>query len=80
MYQFTPLMKVTLESGVRATANLVRREQRLKVLQEAMKVVEGPVQNCELRVFIVKTWYWLSKIALRYWCRTFVIFPKPKTC
>lgn len=53
MYGFTSSQKVPSENGVRDNADSVRRERRMTILQEAMKVVAEPLQKCELKEFIV---------------------------
>lgn len=57
-------MMVLLESGICVTSDSMRREQRMRVLREAMKLVVGPLQEGELKGFIVKTrelveWKWV---------------------
>lgn len=47
---------VPLENGVRVSVDLEWRERRMKVLYEAMNVVEGPLQKRELNDFVEKTW------------------------
>lgn len=52
MYSFPSSTTVPLESGLRVTANSVGRYRRMRVLQEALKEVVEPVQNCELKIFL----------------------------
>lgn len=52
---FTLLMTVPLESGVRNTVDLERKERWMRVLYKAMKVVGGHLQKFELRWFLAKT-------------------------
>lgn len=49
------MMKVLLESVVKATADSVEREWRMTVLYEDMKVVVRPLQKCVLKVLVMKT-------------------------
>lgn len=55
VYLLTLWMKVLLNCGVRAFSDLVRREQGMRGLQEATKVVVRPLQEYELSAFLVKT-------------------------
>lgn len=55
LYGVASSMTVMLESGVRDTADLVLREQRMRLLHEALKVVKLPPKNCELRVLLGNT-------------------------
>lgn len=47
-YGFTSSTTVSLESGVQITADSVGRERRMRILQEALKALEGPLQKCKL--------------------------------
>lgn len=49
MYGFTSSMTVPSESSILVTADLERRKRRMRVHQKAMKVVMGPLQDCELK-------------------------------
>lgn len=49
------MMMVALKSGVRATADTVGIEGRIRVFQKAIKVIVEPPQKHELQGFTVST-------------------------
>lgn len=48
-------MTVPMKSGVCVTADSVRREERMRVVLEAMNAVVSPVQKRVLKEFLVKS-------------------------
>lgn len=54
-YEFTASMKVRLESGIQVTVYSAGEERWMRALHEALKLVVGFLQKCELRVFVLKT-------------------------
>lgn len=55
VYGFSSSIAVRLCRGVRVTGESVRRKQRMKLLHEAIKLVVGDLQKCELKATFVKT-------------------------
>lgn len=55
VYGFTSFLIMPFESEVRATPETVARERRMRVLQEAMKVVLRPLRECGMGESVVKT-------------------------
>lgn len=49
MYEFTSMEMTPLESGIKASADSVRRERRIRVLHKALQVAAVPLQKCELK-------------------------------
>lgn len=71
---------LSLNSGVWAYSDREWREQCVRVLQGAMKVVVGPLQKCGLAVFLYKArkpveWNCMPLLG----CRA-VVFQQPRIC
>lgn len=48
-------MTVPLDSGIRLPADLVEKEKRMSVLQDALKGVVSTLRDCDLEDSVVKT-------------------------
>lgn len=55
MYNFTSLIVVPMERGVLVSADMVEREQRVRVLYKPMKVLVEAVSECDLKKFVLMT-------------------------
>lgn len=55
LYGLTLLTLLLLESDVRTTADSAGRKPQRKVFNEDMKIVVGPLQKCEPKMFVGKT-------------------------
>lgn len=55
VYEQTSSMKILLTNEICATADPVRREQKVRVFHKAMEVEVGPLRECELKTFLLNT-------------------------
>lgn len=55
MYQFTSSITKPLYNIVRVILYSGEREQIMRLLHDSMRVVLGPLQECELKEIVVKT-------------------------
>lgn len=51
VYEFTLSMTVPCDSGECDTADLVGRKWKMRELYVTVRVVVGPLMNCELKAF-----------------------------